>query len=197
MSDESTKRRASFVPRPHLRFDFDELKAAQAAAYLIRKTPERAFNYMHLIKLLYLVDRTLLVARGQPLTGDGLVSMEFGPVLTTVLDLVKAPDKGDEWSKYIVKGGRWSVAIDDETPDSTSELSKAELRTLDEVFERYGKMDRWKLVQHLHEDFPEWEDPGKSSTRIEPAEILEREGWEMAEIREIEGIAKVYSRVAG
>ena len=76
-----------------MRFLFDERKAAQAAVYLIKKRSDQ-INYMKLNKLLYLADRKALFEAGQPITGDRMVSMPKGPVLSDILDLI--PLKLDE-----------------------------------------------------------------------------------------------------
>ena len=45
-------------------------------------------SYMKLIKLLYLADREALLRWGRPITFDAYVSMDRGPVLSSVLDLI-------------------------------------------------------------------------------------------------------------
>jgi uncharacterized phage-associated protein len=57
-----------------VRFPFDERKAAQAAAYLLKKHDGR-LNFMKLIKLLYLADRKSLLENGKPITGDRMLAM--------------------------------------------------------------------------------------------------------------------------
>jgi len=70
-----------------IKFQFDERKATQAAAYLIQKNGG-SMNYMALLKLLFLADRASLLKRGHPITGDQVFSMRHGLVLTHVLDRV-------------------------------------------------------------------------------------------------------------
>jgi len=53
---------------------FNEAKATQAAALLLKLRGGR-MNYMKLIKLLYLVDRTALIRWGRPVTFDSYCSM--------------------------------------------------------------------------------------------------------------------------
>ena len=58
---------------PQIRFRFNELKAAQAAAYLLRLAGGRMHGEK-LAALLYIVDRKLLISRGVPLTGDEMAN---------------------------------------------------------------------------------------------------------------------------
>ena len=70
-----------------MRLPFNEKKATQAAAYLLRLRGGR-MSYMKLIKLLYLADRISLNRRGRPITTDRYVSMDRGPVLSRTLNLI-------------------------------------------------------------------------------------------------------------
>ena len=82
-----------------MRFCFDEEKTAQAAAYLLWKFGRR-HNVMALMKLLYLADRKALIERGHPITGDHMVSMPHGPVLSETLELIncgRPPGVASPW----------------------------------------------------------------------------------------------------
>jgi hypothetical protein len=57
---------------------FDERKATEAAAYLLRLRGGR-MSYLKLIKLLYLADREALSRWGFSVTNDRHVSMPHGP----------------------------------------------------------------------------------------------------------------------
>ncbi|MBI1814360.1 MAG: SocA family protein [Deltaproteobacteria bacterium] len=165
-----------------MRFRFNERKAAQAAAYLIKLRGGR-LNYMKLIKLLYLADRRVLVERGRMITGDHMVSMPHGPVLSTVLDLINWGSRTPSpWSEYITTSTSYEVALAREL--ETDELSKYELRILDEVDSKYGPLDKWALRDLTH-DLPEWVDPDGSSDPIDPQTILHHEGKSQEEIRQL------------
>ncbi|MEK7765291.1 MAG: Panacea domain-containing protein [bacterium] len=152
---------------------FNERKAAQAAAYLL-KTHGGELNYMALIKLLYLADRDALLKVGYPITGGHLVSLPHGPVLSQVLDLINMPSQVETpWFEYISSPERYHVSLKVAEPE-TDELSEFEMETLRKVHERYGSMDQWQLRDLTH-TLPEWDDPHGSSLPIEPERIL-REG---------------------
>ena len=165
---------------------FREDKATQAAAVLLRRAGG-SMNYMKLIKLLYLADRESLVRHGRPITFDHYVSMKHGPVLSTVLDRISEGDPPAEvsvWHQYIRRSGDYEVELRSECP--ADRLSDADENFLLGVYERYGHMDKWDLVEHLHEALLEWIDPGASALPISYRDILKASGRSDAEIAQIE-----------
>jgi uncharacterized phage-associated protein len=170
-----------------MRFPFNERKAAQAAAYLLKKHGDR-LNYMKLIKLLYLADRKALLEYGQPITGSRMVSMPKGPVLSAVLDLINWGRKRNEpsqWLEFISEPIGYDVTIANGiTLEDLDLLSGDERHILDEIDEEFGLIDKWSLVDLTHR-LPEWRDPHGSSLPIDPAEILRAEGRSPQEIYRI------------
>lgn len=167
-----------------MEFVFDEQKAAQAAAHLLRRHGE-PMPYIKLIKLLYLADRRSLVETGYPITGDRLVSMPKGPVLSRVLDLITWESRGQDsdWIRHISLPSNYLVmAIG---PHDEGRLSDHDRQVLDAVFDEFGKMDRWDLIDYTH-DLPEWVDPEGSSRDIDPRVILREAGYSDDEIAEVE-----------
>lgn len=65
---------------------FNERKAAQMAAFFLRETPDSTMPHWKLMGLLYISDREALRAFGWPISGDRLVSMPHGPVLSHTLN---------------------------------------------------------------------------------------------------------------
>jgi uncharacterized phage-associated protein len=169
-----------------VRFQFNDLKTAQAAAYLLKLAGGR-LNYMVLIKLLYLVDRQTLLSHGLPITGDRMFSMKNGPVLSQVLNFINEGTclpKQSAWFDYVSPPSQYEVSLLKSDPE-TDELSRFELKLLQEVYAKYGTMEKWALVRLLHDILPEWKDPGSSSSPIEPEDILRAEARSDAEIREV------------
>ena len=165
-----------------MRFVFRERKAAQAAARLL-DSHGGSMPYVKLIKLLYLADRESLIDSGYPITGARLVSMDKGPVLSEVLDLITWEQDGDSpWRRYVSPPERYEVSLA-AAPDA-DELSEYELAILDGVFERFGRMDRWALVRYTH-TLPEWVHPDGSSSDIDVRAILEDAGRSGEEIRAV------------
>jgi uncharacterized phage-associated protein len=180
-----------------MRFPFNERKAAQAAAYLLKKHGDR-LNYMKLIKLLYLADRKALLEYGQPITGSRMVSMAKGPVLSAVLDLINWGRKRNEpspWLEFISEPIGYDVAVANGiTLEDLDLLSDDERRILDEIDQEFGRIDKWSLVDLTHR-LPEWRDPYGSSLSIDPAEILRAEGRSPQEIYRIAQNAARASRL--
>jgi uncharacterized phage-associated protein len=168
-----------------VRIPFNETKATQAAAHLLHLRGGK-MNYMKLIKLLYLVDRGALLRWGRPVTTDRYVSMDHGPVLSRVLDLINEivePQEKRQWSRLISSPEGHDVRLKVKNPPS-GELSRAELRLIDEVFQKYGRKSRWELVHILH-SLPEWEDPEGGAIPIGYADILNASGKSQLEINAI------------
>ena len=84
------------------------------------------------------------------------------------------------------------------TADSMDQLSRYELRIIDETFEEFGPIPKWDLVDLTH-DLPEWHDPGRSSSPIPPEEILRAEGRSEADVEAVAANAEDFwlmSRIA-
>jgi len=154
-----------------IRFVFNERKTAQAAAYLL-SLHKGTLNYMVLIKLLYLADRKSLIETGVPITGDKMVSMPHGPVLSLVLDLINmGKEDSRDWFDYISEPEKYEVSLQKESPDN-DELSKFEIGVLDDIDKKFGHLNQWQLRDFTH-TLPEWEDPNGSSYPIQPDNLLQ------------------------
>ena len=113
-------------------------------------------NYMVLIKLLYLSDRQSLIETGMPITGDRMVSMPHGPVLSTTLNLIKeAEGERSPWHEYLTRPASLEVKVKRNDPD-TDELSQYNLSVLRDVYCEFGKMNKWALRDLTHK-LPEYE----------------------------------------
>lgn len=169
-----------------MRSPFDERKAAQAAAYLLKKHNGR-LNYMKLIKLLYLADRKALLDYGKPITGDRMAAMPKGPILCGILELItwgKRRGQPCVWLEYISEPVGYDLTFSAEwvAADELDRLAEIEREILDEIDESFGRVDKWSLVELTHR-LPEWRDPRGSSSPIDPADILREEGRSEQEIR--------------
>lgn len=164
-----------------IRFRFNAKKAAQAANRLLRLSGGQR-NYMELVKLLYLADREALLKLECQITGDQLMALPFGPVLSRVLDLIRWGPINEEdapWFDAVSPPFGYDVkALADCSDD---ELSGAECQILDEVFAKYGKKD-WKELSRLTHELPEWVDPNGGRVPISPEQILKLEGKTPQEI---------------
>lgn len=166
-----------------MRLVFNEEKAAQAAAHLVQihHTP---LNTIVLIKLLYLADRKALLESGYTITGDGMVSMPLGPVLSTIYDWIQYGfNKKTPWYAYLTERTNHLIDLNVSSPP-IGELSEYELGILDEIHSKYGHLGPWEISDLTHA-LPEYEDPHGSSKPIDPNTILRAAGKSDLEIERI------------
>lgn len=129
-------------------------------------------KYLKLIKLLYFLDREALLRWGRPVTTDRYVSMDNGPVVSRIYELIldePAPGTESVWRSHISAPANWDVQLMREP--ETEELSRAEEALIEEIFANDGKMNRWDLVNLSHQ-FAEWRNPEGSALPISYEDIL-------------------------
>lgn len=160
---------------------FNQEKATATAAFLLRLRGGR-MSYLKLIKLLYLADREALNRWGFNITSDRYVSMDHGPVVSNIYNLLTIDERDNAfWSRYISPPlGKFEVELKS-TDIPGSQLSPAEENLLQEIFTKYGTWDRWRLRDFTH-DLQEWRDPHGSSIPISLADILRAQGQSDEEI---------------
>ena len=140
----------------NFRFRFD--RSLQAAAYLVKLAGGEEY-YLRLLKLLYIADRNYLLKYGEMITGDRVVAMKNGPVLSNIFDLIKGIRgqgvNSDKWAYHLqtLPDSHTVRLIDD---PRTGSLCRASQEILDDVYTKYGKMPRFKLRDLTH-SFPEWQ----------------------------------------
>jgi uncharacterized phage-associated protein len=166
-----------------VKFLYNPRKAAQAAAYLAQLNGGQMDVYA-LIKILYLADRKALVERGRPITGDAMVCMPYGPVLSRIYDDSKSPEaiQNKHWREAF-KARENNVVSLRNAIAPTDELSEFERNVLKETHQNYGHYDFGEL-RKIVDRLPEYVDPQGSSLPIDPAAILREEGWSEEEIED-------------
>jgi uncharacterized phage-associated protein len=163
---------------------FDEAKATQAAA-LFLKLAGHPLNYMALIKLLYKADREAIRRWGLPITTDSYAAMKFGPVTSRIYNRIKASAHPTYWTTHIQRSQK-PLELTLQQDPGNSELSPAEERLIAEIFAADGSKDRFVLAAECHRDFPEWTDPGESSTPIDISDIVAALGLSEEESSRVE-----------
>jgi len=133
-------------------FKLDTKKAIEAAATLLRLSPDRSMDRKRLLALLYLADRTSLEDSSRPVIGGKLVAVPFGPIHGEVLDMIKGIHRDTaEWAQYFENDyPRVRLAQDVQI----SALSRYEIDLLNDLSERCSGMDTWDVAESTH--FPEW-----------------------------------------
>lgn len=155
---------------------FDEAKTTQVAARFLQLAGG-ALNVLKLMKLLYLAERRTLAEFAVPLTGDVLVSMHNGPVLSRTLKLINGELQKTSGDWYSTISDRADHLVSLKTEPSLGALSRADRRVIEETWHAYGHLNQWELVDYCHKHLPEWEDPGFSSTVIPLRRVLTAVGF--------------------
>lgn len=166
---------------------FREKKATEAAAWLLGRHGGR-LNFIKLLKLLYLADRTALVDYGRPITFDTYFSLEYGPIPSHTKDLAERTafvEGGDYWTTHISPRRDDHVDLTDDP--GTDHLSEVEIEALREADDEYGEMEPFDLVDRLHHELPEWEAPDgpREREKIDYEDILRAAGWPEDQIEEL------------
>jgi hypothetical protein len=169
---------------------FNEKRATQAAAILLSMRENRALNYMLLIKLLYLADRESLLRWGSPLTGDRYYSMEFGPILSKIHDLITEMQPAEEssfWAKYIQRSDYDVKLLSDPGNEELSDADESLLRELFVQYQDYYDKNPFEFVDYLHKILPEYKQAEKGDRiPLDYHDILVAGQKTIDEIRDIE-----------
>src|SRR5207253_1566731 len=82
-------------------FRFNFTKSLQATGVLLELHGD-SMEYVRLLKLLHIADREMMAEASAPITGDRAVTMDHGPVLSQVYDLIKGKAaKAGEWAHFV------------------------------------------------------------------------------------------------
>ena len=166
---------------------FNEQKTAQMAVYFL-KQQDGKMNKLKLMKLLYLAERESLLRYGMSMTGDYVVSMDHGMVLSKTLDLARetAIDAHpDGWYAMIARHGQYDLELTSSSHDTElDELSQADRGILKDIWDRFGHMDQWTIRNHTH-TLPEWKNPHGTSISVPPKDLLKILGYSESEAEEL------------
>jgi len=158
---------------------YDPRKAAQTIAYFAMKNGRHPLNIVKAVKLVYLADRESVSKTGFPIQDEPRVSMKHGPVNSKTYSFINGEYEPVQcgWSEFLSdrSNHRIGLARADLSVDDLDELSDADIQTFDDVWDKFGRMNQWDLVEWTHKtkNVPEWENPGNSSFEI-PIERMMR-----------------------
>ena len=171
---------------------FTSAKVAQMAAFFSDKEENAKINILKLIKLMYLADRESMCHHGHPISFDNMVSMQYGPVLSQTFDLINGFVRGpaaEVWDDWLSDRKDHFVGLRRKFErNDLNQLSDADLRVLEGVWNRFGGMDQWQLVTYTHQHCPEWTDPKNSAQRairIDEIDVFRALGIEEKEAAEL------------
>lgn len=181
--------------------NFDERRAAQAAAFLLHRAGG-TLPLIKLMKLMYLAERLSFKRYGEALTGDQLVSMEHGPVLSRTYNHIKGARTAvaGGWDTWVADRAGHAVALRDASMVRSPEqdltyLSDSDLEVLGEIWTQFGHWDKWALRDHTHDQCPEWKDPEGSSIPIAYVDLFTALGYTEAEAAELDERLKTQARL--
>jgi uncharacterized phage-associated protein len=163
---------------------FDERRAAQAAAFLLFMAGG-CLSVLKLMKLLYLAERRAFLLHGEPITGDRLVSMPHGPVLSMTYERMCGIGTREEggWSDWVAgREGNMLSLRDPSMIRSPAQdllrLSESDLKVLQATWDEFGHMGDWALRDYTHSGAcPEWQDPEGSSQPISYQTLFRHLGY--------------------
>jgi hypothetical protein len=148
-------------------------KLIQVCNYILKKYDYK-LNYVKLIKELYLADKESLKSTTKTITGDVYVSMKNGVVLSKTYDLIKGSCKDKTmqnlWNSRFTVDCHDLVALSEKIPES--ELSQFEKGILDKIDDEFHDYDYGQMIGYIHDNCPEWQDPGDTSIPIRLEDVL-------------------------
>ena len=140
------------------------------------------------IKMLYIADRTALLEWQRPITGDSFWSLEHGPIVSRIYDLIRGKIGGPEmelWSAVFNPRQGDVVSLKTGIRPNTKPLSRREKGALRAAYAQIQPLSVGAVIDLVH-NFPEWKDPGKSSIPIDPKMIFYYENFGEDAVKKIE-----------
>lgn len=125
--------------------------------YLARKIGP--VDKLKVVKLLYFIDKRHFIQYGRFVTNDCYIKMPLGPVPSKVLDVIDNPE--DMLGKATLDYLRDNISIDVSTNNRTitsckepdiEELSRSEIKIIDQVIAEYGGYPASRLVDLTHRE---------------------------------------------
>jgi uncharacterized phage-associated protein len=171
-----------------MQFQFDEKRATQAAAFVLRLAKGKQ-NYTWLVKLLYLADRESLTETGAPIAGANFWNLHNGPLAGDVLNCAKHDGVHSFWDSHIEqdKTDKYCVRLTGRDAGD-SELSDLDTEILSKLYDRYKSCSYSRMIDIVHE-LSEWEDPGEGKRfTLPPEQILRGAGVDNETIAEFERV---------
>jgi len=131
---------------------FNVHKSLNAVLYIAERLLRSDFH--KIFKILYFSDREHLMEYGRAITGDNYIAMKYGPVPSNLYDIFKAV-RGDsyfyddEFSQYfdVVNND----IIKPKRKADLSELSKSDIKHLDNSISLYGEMSMSEICEKSHD----------------------------------------------
>lgn len=150
--------------------EFNHEKTTQAINVLAELRGGK-INKMTAIKDIWLADRYHLRKYGRPITNDIYLAMNYGPVGSSVKDIVELSDflseKEKKYASKFIEACRKHFVKSIKSPD-LSVFSETDIEVLKLVHKHFHKYSQFDLADYSHK-YPEWkkhEDSLQTSTRV-------------------------------
>lgn len=136
-----------------------ETTIIEALYYILTKIKKA--DKIKIVKLLYLADKYHLIRYGRTITDDDYYAMSYGPVGTTVkdvlsLDRFNMSEKGFKYaSRLLGKIDKNNFRANPDARVTFDTLSDTDKESLDYIIEHFGGMTSWALKDYTHK-YPEW-----------------------------------------
>lgn len=136
---------------------FELEKAVQALNYIINKLKLSHIDKLEALKLIFLADRYHLRKYGRMITNDEYWAMTYGPVASSVKDVVEvgdflSPTEKSYTKKYLNKYREHQIKSVFEVDADV--LSETDIEALNAALEQKDKQEDLVAFTHL---FPEWQ----------------------------------------
>lgn len=167
---------------------FDYKKTAQSIAFFVNQT-QKPLSLSKLSNLLYLTERTFLKQYASTIIGDYFVSSNTGLKLQQTHILLESifnntyqnnhPDFYNELAKWTeIKNNSIQSKNISNISNKLLELSVADIKTLQEIWQQYGDYSDNELNQKIQDECPEYHYSQSQDDVVIPIEfILETLGY--------------------
>lgn len=167
---------------------FNERKVAQMAAFFLGQSQEK-MPHLKLMGLLYLSDREAVRAFGWTISGNSLISMLHGPILSHTLNLMDGDVESQtgSWEEWI-SSDKENHELSLRQPldaDALDELAPAEIEVLKAIWDKFGAMDKLEIRNWTRRHCAEWKDPKGSSFPIQYDALARAVGFDDASAKEL------------
>lgn len=135
------------------------LKIKATVLYILGQMPQ-GMDYIHLFKILYFAQQRHLVTYGMPLMEDTFCARKHGPVPTLTYKVLKASESGQSFDQQEMQDYLKAVKVElrdghqivlaAQKPDM-DELSKSDVRVIDECIARLRDMEPFDLSDLSHD----------------------------------------------
>lgn len=148
-----------------IRFNVNIKKALEAVLFIASNCKEVGFHTI--CKLCFYADEYHLNKYGRPVIGDNYVALQYGPVPTTIYDILKEDPLlfevlGEENQPFIVqKVGSKPIVIPQRQAD-LDYFSKSDIEAIKYAISKYADLSFGELTEVSH-SHPAWKNAGACS----------------------------------